>query len=101
MNKPELINIVAENYEKVMGEKIAKKRVEGFLKAFADAVLDNTVAEDDRVPFAGVGMFKTRFVPERTGVNTFGDGTKEWVSPAHNERVFKFTESVKKVDIAE
>ena len=97
INKNEMLDLVKTTYENTTGEKATKKMVENVLKAYADVVLTNTTDEDAKVPMIGVGYFKTKFVPERSGISTLGD-KKEWVSPAHTERVFKFSSTCKKVD---
>lgn len=97
MNKLEMIEAVKNTYEETTEETISKKMLEAVLRAYSDVVIANTTDEEAKVPMLGVGYFKTKFVPERSGISTLGE-KKEWVSPAHTERVFKFSSACKKVE---
>ena len=62
MNKPELVNAIAEK------ANLKKKEAEAALNAFVDAV-EEALKKGDKVALIGFGTFGTRKRAKRTGVN--------------------------------
>lgn len=91
MTKVELLKEISAETE------VNTKEVEAVLAAF-EKVVKETLAEDkvEKVTLPGLGTFKVKDVPERSGVSSLGD-KKPWVKPAHTEICFKLTKSAREI----
>lgn len=92
MTKNELIKAVSEKTE-----TITQKDVDTVLAAYASVVIE-TLGEDkdEKITLPGLGSFKVKHVPERSGVAALAGG-KAWTKPAHDELTFKISRSVKNI----
>ena len=77
--------------------EVAKKDLTQIVDAIGTVVV-NTLKEDsdEKVVLPGLGTFKVKHVPERSGVAALAGG-KEWTKPAHDEICFKLSKSVKEL----
>lgn len=91
MNKTEMIKNIASEAD------VTNKLVEAVLDAYGKFVL-GVLSEnkEEKISLPGLGTFKVKHVPERSGVATLAGG-KEWTKPAHDEITFKITKSVKEI----
>lgn len=91
MTKVELLKEISTESE------VSPKDVEKVLSAYEKFVKEILSEEkDEKIPLPGLGTFKVKEVPERSGVSSLGD-KKPWVKPAHTEICFKLTKSAREI----
>lgn len=93
MTKNELVNKIVEKTD------MYKKNCEDVINALSDVVIESlTENHDEKITIPGLGTFKVKDVPERTGKVMMGDKKGDtWVKPAHSEITFKMSKSVKDI----
>lgn len=93
MTKNELINKIVAKTD------MYKKDCEDVINALSDVVIESlTENHGEKITLPGLGMFKVKDVPERTGKVMMGDKKGDiWVKPAHSEITFKISKSVKDI----
>lgn len=91
MTKSEVLKKVSE----LSG--VTQKQVDAVLSAYVDTVID-TLADnrEDKIALGSLGTFKSKHVPERSGVAALAGG-KAWTKPAHDEIIFKMSKSAKEL----
>jgi nucleoid DNA-binding protein len=94
MTKTELVREIAKNVEGA-----TQKDVAVIVDALAE-VVRATLTEDheEKVTIPGLGYFKVKEVPERTGVIRMGERAgEEYVVEAHSEITFKMSKTGKMI----
>lgn len=80
-------------------QPVNQKEIDAVLAAFADVVTE-TLSKDktEKVSLPGLGTFKVKDVPERTGIVQMGENKgSTWTKPAHSEITFKISKNVKEL----
>lgn len=77
-------------------EGATQKDVAVIIDALTEVVRETLVENhEEKVTLPGLGYFKVKEVPERTGVSAINN--KTWTSPAHSEITFKMSKSGKMI----
>lgn len=92
MTKAEMIKEVSSRVENVNQIKVNE-----VLEAYAEVVTETLANNrEEKIALPGLGTFKVKHVPERSGVAALAGG-KAWTKPAHDEIQFKISKSVKEL----
>ena len=93
MTKNDFINAIQETVD----FEVTKKDLAQILDAASSVVVDTLKADvTEKITLPGLGTFKVKHVPERSGVAALAGG-KAWTKPAHDEITFKMSKSVKEI----
>ena len=78
---------------------LSQKDVDAVIAAYVGVVIDTLRADrDEKIALGGIGSFKVKNVPERSGKIMLGEKKGEvWTKPAHDEIIFKISSSVKEI----
>lgn len=93
MKKTDLLSLLSSKTE------LRKKDCEDVLKAFAEVVVEKlTDNHKEKIALDGLGTFKVKDVPERSGTVQLGQNKgATWTKPAHSEITFKMSAKVKEI----
>lgn len=76
---------------------LTQKDIDAVINAYTSVVTDTLTADrDEKIALGGLGTFKVKHVPERSGVAALAGG-KAWTKPAHDEICFKMSKTVKEL----
>ena len=80
-------------------EGVTQKDVAVIIDALSEVVRETLTADhEEKVSIPGLGYFKVKEVPERTGVIRIGDRAgEEYLVEAHSEITFKMSKSGKMI----
>ena len=90
MTKQDLLRGICTKVEGATQKDVAVI-IDALTEVVRETLSDN---HEEKVTLPGLGYFKVKEVPERSGVSALGDG-KAWTVPAHSEITFKMSKTGK------